>query len=117
MHERLLFDHAQRPRHRHGVLAFSYTGHAANPLCADAFDIGVEITDGVITSAGFSGRGCALATGGASLLCERIVGLRVDALPEGFFHLGDEHIGRMREGCVTVSLTALRRALALYASR
>jgi len=117
MQESLLFDHARHPRCKRDVLSVPYFGHAANPLCADAFDVGVLIEDDKIILAEFSGSGCALATGSASLLCETLRGMRVDEIPSGLFHLPNVHIGRMREGCVTVSLIALRRALDAYASR
>lgn len=89
-------------------------GHAANPMCADTFDVGVVLEHGVVIDAAFSGSGCALAVGSASLLCEYIQGKRlIDLALEEFAHLDGEHIGRMREGCVKVSVTALCRALNL----
>lgn len=110
----LLQDHAQHPRHRREVLDMADVGHAANPMCADVFDVGVVIEYGVVVDAAFRGSGCALAIGSASLLCEYIRGKRVsDVSIEKFFHLGGEKIGRMREGCVRVSMVALCRALNL----
>lgn len=89
-------------------------GHAANPMCADVFDVGIAVEGDVIVDAAFCGSGCALAVGSASLLCEYVVGKRViDLALEEFMHLGDEQVGRMREGCVKVSVTALCRALNL----
>lgn len=110
----LLQDHAQHPRHRREVLDMADVGHAANPMCADTFDVGVTVEHGIVVDAAFCGSGCALAVGSASLLCEYVVGKRViDLAVEEFMHLGDEQVGRMREGCVKVSITALCRALNL----
>lgn len=95
-----------------------HAGHAANPLCADAFDVGIVVEGGVIVDAAFAGGGCALATGSASLLCTWILGKRVEEVRvTGLAHLEGETVGRMREGCVTVSTVALERALQTYASR
>jgi len=108
----ILQDHAQHPRHRREVLDMPMMGHAANPMCADVVDVGIVVDDGVIVDAAFVGKGCALCIGGASLLCEyllqrSVLDLDLSTLP----HLGDERIGRMREGCVRVSVTSLERAL------
>jgi nitrogen fixation NifU-like protein len=114
----LLQDHAQYPRFRREVLDFPFVGHAANPFCADAVDIGIRIGEGKrIADAGFSGTGCALCVGASSLLCEYILGKSISELaPLQKEYLQGEEIGRMREGCVTVSAVALQRAIALYAS-
>lgn len=110
----LLQDHAQYPRRRRKILDMEIVGHAANPMCADTFDVGIRVEQGIIVEAAFAGSGCALAVGSASLLCEYVVGKRViDLAIEEFMHLGDEQVGRMREGCVKVSVTALCRALNL----
>lgn len=107
-----LQDHAAHPRHRREVLHMTEVGHAANSLCADTFDVGVIVEHGVVVDAAFAGRGCALAMGSASLLCEYVRGKRViDLAIEEFPHLGGEEIGRMREGCVRVSVVAFCRAL------
>lgn len=114
MNVSILQDHAAHPRHRREVLGMADVGHAANPLCADTFDVGVVVKNGIVVDVAFVGRGCALAVGSASLLCEYVRGKRVvDLAIEGFQHLGGEKIGRMREGCVRVSVIALYRAFGL----
>ena len=87
-------------------------GHAANPMCADVVDVGIVVEDGVIIDAAFAGKGCALCIGSASLLCEYVRNKRredvhLDEMP----HLLGETVGRMREGCVRVSVTAFERAI------
>lgn len=87
-------------------------GHAANPMCADVIDVGIVVEEGMVTDAAFAGRGCALCIGSASLLCEYLVQKSFSELDLSVFpHLGGEQIGRMREGCVRVSVTAFERAL------
>lgn len=111
-----LQDHAVHPRHRRDALDMEHVGHAANPLCADTFDVGVVLKDGVVVEAAFVGKGCALAVGSTSLLCEWLLGKRVDdvrSVVEEAPHLEGEMVGRMREGCVRVSVVALCRALNL----
>jgi nitrogen fixation protein NifU and related proteins len=110
----ILQDHAMHPRYRREVLDVFDVGHAANPMCADVFDVGVAVEDGFIVEAAFTGQGCALAVGGASLLCEWLRGKRVKDVKdvvEELPHLGGEVVGRMREGCVRVSVVAVGRVL------
>lgn len=95
-------------------------GHAANPMCADTFDIGIRVEQGIIAEAVFAGSGCALAVGSASLLCEWLLGKRVmdvAEIIEKLPHLEGELIGRMREGCVRVSVTAFERAALSFRPR
>lgn len=88
-------------------------GHAANPMCADTFDVGIVVEDGIIVDVAFAGKGCALAIGAASLLCEWLRGKWVKDVKEvieDLPYLEGELIGRMREGCVRVSVVAFERA-------
>lgn len=113
-----LQDHAAHPRNFRDVHAMPVVGHAANPLCADTFDVGVVLEHGIVTDAAFSGSGCALAMGSASLLCEYVRGKRlIDLAIEDFQHLEGEQVGRMREGCVRVSIVALCRALGIVGEK
>ncbi len=105
-----LQDHAQYPRHKREVLDMPLVGHAANPMCADVIDVGIVVADGIIVEAAFAGSGCALCVGGASLLCEYLLQKPVEQLDLSLLpHLDGEHVGRMREGCVRVSVTAFER--------
>lgn len=95
-------------------------GHAANPMCADTFDVGIRVERGIIVEAVFAGSGCALAVGSASLLCEWLRGkqvMDVKGIVERLPHLEGESIGRMREGCVRVSVTAFERAALSFRPR
>jgi nitrogen fixation NifU-like protein len=69
-----ILEHYRRP-HNFGVLEHptaSYEG--ANPLCGDRITMQLEVADGVVTHAGFTGRGCAISQASASLLTDEIKG-------------------------------------------
>ncbi len=111
-----LMDHAEFPRHRASPEAGAILGHAANPLCSDALDIGICVdASGNISSCTFSGDGCALAIGSASLFCTYACGKRgEDILRDSHAHLLGERVGPMREGCTQVIFQAFSRAWKQY---
>ena len=69
-----ILEHYRRP-HNFGVLESpSATYEGANPLCGDRITMQLEVTDGVVTGVGFTGRGCAISQASASLLTDEIRG-------------------------------------------
>jgi len=114
--------------------------HAAegdNPLCGDAMRVEIACRDTVLTTVGFTGESCVLATASASLMTERVTGATkfevarligvvralcaggIDATGEGRVLLGeleafaDVHRHPVRVGCATLPWRTLERALAV----
>jgi nitrogen fixation NifU-like protein len=52
--------------------------HAENLSCGDVLDLYVEVVDGKVRAASWEGELCSIATYGADLLAERIVGMAVE---------------------------------------
>jgi nitrogen fixation NifU-like protein len=77
-----ILEHYKHPWHRRtgssnggrGALAC----HAANTSCGDDLTLYVTVIDGVVEAATFDGELCTIATYGADMLAERIVGMRVE---------------------------------------
>jgi nitrogen fixation protein NifU and related proteins len=72
-----ILDHYRNPRN------FGHLGHAdvqaedLNPLCGDAIRIELALDDGVVKDVRFSGKGCAISQASASMLTERIKGMKL----------------------------------------
>jgi nitrogen fixation NifU-like protein len=49
-------------------------GH--NPLCGDHIHLHVKLSDGVIEDVSFEGAGCAISTASASMMTEKVRGMR-----------------------------------------
>jgi len=87
LYQEVIFDHNRHPRN-FGKLADANrfaAGH--NPLCGDRLNLYLKVEDDVIVDLRFEGMGCAISTASASLMTERLKGMKVaeaEALFERF---------------------------------
>ncbi len=110
-------DHAENPRRQDPTFTPTATGRNLYALCGDEIEISVLIHDGIIMDIGFTGKGCILCRGGASILCEYVLGMSV-AIAQTLTHnvwvntvLMAQYLERQRLRCVYVPLMALQNAL------
>lgn len=67
-------------RHPHNFGTLEHADVAAediNPLCGDQIRMELKLEDGVVTDVRFSGKGCAISQASASMLTERIKGMKL----------------------------------------
>lgn len=77
LYQEVIFDHNRHPRNfgkleganRHAV------GH--NPLCGDRLTLYLKVDGDLISDVRFEGMGCAISTASASLMTERLKGMKV----------------------------------------
>jgi nitrogen fixation NifU-like protein len=138
LYQEVVLEHGKRPRNfRRLDESADGTSKAEghNPLCGDRVTVYVRVgADGTIEDAAFQGSGCAISTASASLMTERLKGLRVDDVAPLFerFHdlvtgrpsaADDEALGKlaafagvsefpMRVKCATLAWHTLKAALA-----
>lgn len=70
----LILEHNQHPRHYEKHPEFSLTLDAYNSLCGDKFKLYLDIVEGRVVQASFSGYGCAVSKAATSVLVEKIQG-------------------------------------------
>jgi len=110
-----LMDHFKNPRNYKKLPTPTKSVHESNPLCGDMIDLEVLVENGVIKDIGFSGAGCAISIASASILTEKVKGMRVkDAKKITKMEVAqsvnpDLTISRVK--CATLSLSALHKAL------
>lgn len=115
MYQQNILDHYKHPRN-FGVLAnVQASAHAANPLCGDELDCQLAIADGRVTDIKFQGRGCTISIASASMLSEKIRGMRlteIAAMPndEAVALLGVT-VNPARLKCATLALEAVQQAV------
>ncbi|MEM3364200.1 MAG: iron-sulfur cluster assembly scaffold protein [Candidatus Micrarchaeia archaeon] len=109
-----LAERYKKPQHK-GKIRGSFSGSASNSPCGDSITIYVSVGNGgIIEDARHDGHGCALATVSADMLCDYIIGKKINNVCKSDFNtmirlLGfTPSIGRV--GCVKVSLDAFRIA-------
>ncbi len=72
-----ILEHYRHP-HNFGTLAHpDATAEDINPLCGDQIRMELKLDDGVVSDVRFSGKGCAISQAAASMLTERIKGMKL----------------------------------------
>ncbi|ACI97926.1 Fe-S cluster assembly sulfur transfer protein SufU [Rhodospirillum centenum] len=75
LYQEVILDHGRHPRNFGRPATFNRTARGDNPMCGDKITIYLTVSDdGVITDAGFDGRGCAISQASASLMTEILKG-------------------------------------------
>lgn len=115
----VVLEHFRHPRNRGPLVGAEASAEGANPLCGDRVRIELRAEQGgggTIADARFTADACALCVASASLLTERVRGMRLDAV-QGvderwlFASLeGEPPVARRK--CATLPLDTLRRAAA-----
>jgi nitrogen fixation NifU-like protein len=74
LYQEVILDHTKHPRNKGALEHATHRAHGSNPLCGDQLALFLEVADGTVRDARFSGRGCAISTASASLLTEAVKG-------------------------------------------
>ena len=72
-----ILDHYRNPRNFGNLARFDVEAEDLNPLCGDQIRIQLKLDDGVVSDVRFSGKGCAISQASASMLTERIKGMKL----------------------------------------
>ena len=85
LYQEVIFDHNRNPRNFGKLEDANYHADGNNPLCGDKLSLYLKIEGDTITDIRFEGMGCAISTASASLMTERLKGMKV-ADAETLFH-------------------------------
>lgn len=112
--ERIL-DHYGHPRNE-GVLEDpDISGRLDNPVCGDVIRLDIELRDGRVSRARFSGHGCVISIAAASMFTEMIEGKSLAELAalddDDVLEMLGIDLGRSRANCGLLPLKALQEAL------
>jgi nitrogen fixation protein NifU and related proteins len=72
-----ILDHYRNPRNFGRLEQVDAQAEDLNPLCGDQIRMELKLDDGVVSDVRFSGRGCAISQAAASMLTERIKGMKL----------------------------------------
>jgi len=114
----VVLEHFRHPRNRGPLVGAEASAEGANPLCGDRvrIELRTEPGRGTIADARFTADACALCVASASLLTERVRGMRLDAVQgvdeRWLFASLEGEPPAARRKCATLPLDTLRRAAA-----
>ena len=85
LYQEVIFDHNRNPRNFGKLEDANRHADGNNPLCGDKLSLYLKVENDVISDVRFEGMGCAISTASASLMTERLKGMKV-ADAEALFH-------------------------------
>ncbi len=108
----------KNPRHS-GKITGSAHSSVSNVSCGDHISLYVKIgKNGIIEDAKFEGRGCALSTATADILCDYVIGKNINTVCGLDFNRATGIIGFVpsinRVGCVKIVVDALQDICEAY---
>ena len=106
----LILEHNQDKRNKHDLAEFTNSAHGHNPSCGDDLTLQIDVKDGVIKDAAYTGSGCAISQASASMMIDLIKGKTV----EEALHYVDLFLGMIKKEVTDeAELEELEDAMAL----
>lgn len=75
-----ILDHYRNPRNFGHLERADVQAEDLNPLCGDQIRMELSLDDGIVKDVRFSGKGCAISQAAASMLTERVKGMRLSEI-------------------------------------
>lgn len=80
LYTELILEHNQDKRNKRELSEFTASEHGHNPSCGDDLTLQIDVQDGIIKDAAYTGSGCAISQASASMMIDIIKGKSVEAL-------------------------------------
>ena len=110
-----ILDHYRHPRNQGVLDDADISCELDNPVCGDVVRFDVRLSDGRVSEARFSGRGCVISMASASMLTEKVLGKTVEELKEltdeDVFKMMGITLGPVRAKCGLLSLRVLQEGM------
>lgn len=78
----VITEHNRSMHNRRALSHSTHSEHGHNPSCGDDITLELELVDGVIRDAAFTGTGCAISQASTSMMIDLIKGLKVKEAKE-----------------------------------
>ncbi|MBN3522951.1 Fe-S cluster assembly sulfur transfer protein SufU [Paenibacillus apiarius] len=74
LYRRVIMDHYKKPRNRGTFDADVVTIDLNNPTCGDRISLQLQVNDGIVEAARYTGEGCSISMSSASMMTEAVKG-------------------------------------------
>lgn len=88
LYQQVILDHNRSPRHYGRIEGATHSARGQDALCGDDILVELQVLDGRIAQAAFSGEACAITTASASMLMDWLPGRSVQEVVTGQEQLG-----------------------------
>jgi nitrogen fixation NifU-like protein len=113
-----ILDHYGHPRNEGTLENPDISYERDNPICGDVVRLDIELEDGRVSQARFTGQGCVISMASASMFTEEIQGKTIAELKamgdEDVFEMLGVKLGPSRAKCGVLPLRVLEEALARW---
>jgi len=110
-----IIDHYKNPRNFGKLKSKSKSSHGENPSCGDSISLDVVIEKSKIKDIKFSGEGCAIAMASASMLTEKVKGMKITDIAgidfDDIEKMLSIKINPSRRTCALLSLMVLKKII------
>ena len=116
LYQETLMDHYRNPRNHGSLTNPDFASGRYNPSCGDAISIAGRLEKGLVTACSFEGKGCVISQATASLLTQKVTGMRVGDIQsldvDAILDLIGIMLGPTRLKCALLPLEALQGGIA-----
>ncbi|WP_020615976.1 Fe-S cluster assembly sulfur transfer protein SufU [Paenibacillus daejeonensis] len=74
LYRRVIMDHYKNPRNRGSMEEDAVTVNLNNPTCGDRISLQMQLQDGIVKQAKFTGEGCSISLSSASMMTDAVKG-------------------------------------------
>ncbi|SFD94870.1 nitrogen fixation protein NifU [Lentibacillus persicus] len=78
LYRQVIMDHYKNPRNKGSVEGDALTVDMNNPTCGDRIQLQLQVEDGVVQDAKFTGEGCSISMSSASMMTQAVKGKKLD---------------------------------------
>lgn len=78
LYRRVIMDHYKNPRNRGTLDDETLTINLNNPTCGDRISLQLQVEEGIVKKAKFTGEGCSISMSSASMMTEAVTGKTVE---------------------------------------
>ncbi|MDO8556408.1 MAG: iron-sulfur cluster assembly scaffold protein [Nanoarchaeota archaeon] len=118
IYKQQLMDHAQHPRNQGILQPADIDYYEVNTTCGDELRLTLQLKNGLVHTAQFTGKGCVISQSAASLMTEHFKGKNITQLKqlnkEDVLKILGTTVAPGRIKCATLILKTLQRGIYLY---
>lgn len=78
LYTELILEHNRDTRNKKEIENSTHVERGVNPSCGDDIKLQLQVEDGIIKDAGYTGTGCAISQASASMMIDLVKGLSVE---------------------------------------
>lgn len=118
MYREVILDHYKNPRNNEALVNPDIKKRDENPLCGDVIEYHLNLKNGKVSKASFTGKGCAICIASSSILSEELQGKNLEEVEnitrEDMLDLVGVSLTPSRVKCAMLPLITVKKGISEY---